>query len=207
MATNKHEELANWFFRLNGCLTIPNFVVHPEVGSDQRTDADLLAVRFPDRCELLSRPLEDYPLFIAEKTRLQVFFVEVKGSGCAINDTWRDPGPKNVNTVVRAIGFVPLADVDKVANSIYTTGQYADDKIIAKFICVGGKRGNLGPAFSNVPQILYPEILHFIHTRFHGHDKAKRSHPQWDAFGQFLFSEANKYLKPDEFCAAFLKQM
>src|ERR1039458_6689569 len=42
MAPNASEELTNSFFRLNGCLTIPNFVVHPEVGSEQRTDADLL---------------------------------------------------------------------------------------------------------------------------------------------------------------------
>ncbi len=44
------EKIAYWFFRLNGFLTIENFVVHPELisdGTSQRTDADILAVRFP----------------------------------------------------------------------------------------------------------------------------------------------------------------
>ena len=33
--------------RLNGCLTIRDFIVHREGGGGQRTDADLIAVRFP----------------------------------------------------------------------------------------------------------------------------------------------------------------
>src|SRR2546426_644182 len=39
-------------FRLNGFLTIRNFVIHPERGNDQRTDVDILGVRFPHRSEL-----------------------------------------------------------------------------------------------------------------------------------------------------------
>ena len=206
MAINASEELTNWFFRLNGCLTIPNFVVHPEVGSEQRTDADLLAVRFPHRCELLARPVKDDPFFTAEKTRLQVFFVEVKSSACSINIPWKEPQRKNVNTVVRALGFAPLEAVDTIAASIYSTGQYSDANVIARFVCVGKRRKSLGPSFASVHQILYPEILTFIHQRFHGHDKAKASHGQWDKFGIDLYSLAQEYLKPAEFCKEFLKR-
>ncbi len=47
------EKVAYWYFRLNGFLQIENFVVHPTRQGSQRTDADLLAIRFPDRKEFL----------------------------------------------------------------------------------------------------------------------------------------------------------
>ena len=39
------EQAASWFFRLNGCLTINNFIVHDDSTSSQRTDVDIFAVR------------------------------------------------------------------------------------------------------------------------------------------------------------------
>jgi hypothetical protein len=45
------DSAAEWFLRLNGFLTVLNFVVHPvetEEGTQQRTDADVLGVRL--RC-------------------------------------------------------------------------------------------------------------------------------------------------------------
>jgi hypothetical protein len=45
------ERVASWFFRLNGCLTIDNFILHPDFinpSGRQRTDADVLGVRFPN---------------------------------------------------------------------------------------------------------------------------------------------------------------
>ena len=39
--------IAYWFFRLNGYANITNFVVHPDRRGSQRTDVDVLAVRFP----------------------------------------------------------------------------------------------------------------------------------------------------------------
>src|SRR2546421_2682459 len=59
----KSEQLAYWYLRLNGFLSIPNFVVHPDEGRRQRTDVDLLAVRFPYRSENLRRPMRDDSLF------------------------------------------------------------------------------------------------------------------------------------------------
>jgi hypothetical protein len=45
------DKAAYWYFRLNGFLQIENFVVHPERRGSQRTDADLLGVRFRHRAE------------------------------------------------------------------------------------------------------------------------------------------------------------
>lgn len=46
------EAVGYWFFRLNGCLTTTNFVLHPDRRGPQRTDADVPAERFPHRSEL-----------------------------------------------------------------------------------------------------------------------------------------------------------
>lgn len=41
--SERAEEVANWFFRLNGFLSIPNFIVHPDtVSRHPRTEADYL---------------------------------------------------------------------------------------------------------------------------------------------------------------------
>ena len=63
------EKVAYWYFRLNGFLQIENFVVHPERRGGQRTDADLLAVRFPYRAERL---FDDPNDIMADDERLLV---------------------------------------------------------------------------------------------------------------------------------------
>ena len=65
----KTDDLAYWFFRLNGFLSIVNFVVHKDTRSEAGgTDADILGVRFPYRAELFERPMPDYREF----TKLRV---------------------------------------------------------------------------------------------------------------------------------------
>lgn len=44
---NYAEELAYWYFRLNGFFPITNFVLHRGTGTGHSADIDLLAVRFP----------------------------------------------------------------------------------------------------------------------------------------------------------------
>src|SRR5258707_13497545 len=70
------EQLAYWYLRLNGFLTIPNFIVHPEQGRNQETDVDLLAVRFPYRAEL--RTMEDDEVFTRVREKSFIAFAEVK---------------------------------------------------------------------------------------------------------------------------------
>jgi hypothetical protein len=49
---DRSEQVANWYFRLNGFLSIPGFVLHPD--KRQRfplTEADLMGVRFANSVE------------------------------------------------------------------------------------------------------------------------------------------------------------
>src|SRR4051812_7707383 len=82
------EQDAYWYFRLNGCLTITNFVLHPDLINPgekltQRTDADILAVRFPHRQELLTseHPMVDARVFDGQ-AKIDIVIAEVKSSLC-----------------------------------------------------------------------------------------------------------------------------
>jgi hypothetical protein len=57
----RDSDLAYWYLRLNGFLTIPNFVLHPETGGSQRTEVDVIGVRFPHRSELSVASFQDDP--------------------------------------------------------------------------------------------------------------------------------------------------
>ena len=83
------EKVAYWYFRLNGCLTMVNFVLHPPGRGSQRTDADVLAVRFPHRSELAdtARPLVDDTPFRGS-TGIELAVAEVKTGPCGLNDSW-----------------------------------------------------------------------------------------------------------------------
>ena len=72
------EQLAYWYLRLNGFLTIQNFIVHPDSGSEQRTDADVLGVRFPYRAELKPNPMVDDVPFTKVADKPFIVMVEVK---------------------------------------------------------------------------------------------------------------------------------
>lgn len=93
------EELAYWYLRLNGFLSIQNFIVHPDAGSDQETDVDLMAVRFPFRCENLVRPMKDDVPF-ARHRKPFIVFAEVKARLCKLNGPWTKPERNNMERVL-----------------------------------------------------------------------------------------------------------
>jgi hypothetical protein len=79
------EQLAYWYLRLNGFLTIPNFVVHPDQGGNQETDVDVLGVRFPYREENLGLPMEDEKHFRKFPDKAFITIAEVKSGRCGLN--------------------------------------------------------------------------------------------------------------------------
>jgi hypothetical protein len=74
------EEVANWYFRLNGFLSIPGFILHPDrVQRYPETEADLIAVRFPYSAEILGgRSMIDVEILLQiDMTKTRVVFVLV----------------------------------------------------------------------------------------------------------------------------------
>lgn len=88
------EKLAYWYLRLNGFLTITNFVVHPDFGRSQRTDVDILGCRFPYRQELLENSMLDDKALIMSESKPTIVIAEVKSNTCNLNGPWTDPEKK-----------------------------------------------------------------------------------------------------------------
>lgn len=182
------ERLAHWFFRLNGFLTTSNFVVHADQGVGQRTDVDVLGVRFPHRAENQIRPMPDYVTF-ADALRVQVVFVETKKTVCRLNAAWTDPARGNLQRVLSAFGFFPPGQWEEVAASLYATGEWADADSQVRLVALGEKHNSdVRKRLPQVPQLLWrQDVLPFIHERFWSYRAEKRMHPQWDSDAHRLF--------------------
>jgi len=186
----KAERLAYWYLRLNGYLTIPNFIVHPDPGmsAGQRTDVDVLGVRFPHRCELLVDPMEDDPEIVLDETRPVIVIAEVKGSGCELNGPWTRRNDENIQRVIRAVGAFSTVAVDGVSAALYERGRYEDEQYVVSLVCIGSERNRrVESRYPCVPQVTWINILAFIHGRFSRYYDPKRAHPQWDEDGKRLW--------------------
>jgi len=183
------EELGYWFLRLNGFLTIPNFIVHPDDASGQHTDIDLIGVRFPFRSELLRNPMPDFPLFTSIENVPYIVFAEVKQGECGLNRALLHRGNQNVIRVLRAIGVFPEDDIEQMAECMYDNGVCATDNYVVSFLCIGDSENErLREQYPNIPQIRWVEIFDFFVKRFNGYRSIKNHHPQWDGIGKFLYN-------------------
>ncbi|NKE68613.1 hypothetical protein RAMLITH_22590 [Ramlibacter sp. RBP-2] len=201
----RSERLAHWFFRLNGFLTISNFVVHVDEGVGQHTDVDVLGVRFPHRAENQVRPMPDHPLF-AGNARMQVVLAETKRTLCRLNRAWTEPGRGNLERVLSAAGFYAPAQMPAVAAALYERGFWADLGSSARLVAVGEEHNrDLARRYPNVEQLFWrTDVLPFIHERFWAYRHEKRMHPQWDADAHALF---NTVMECGGDLAAFMAQV
>jgi hypothetical protein len=199
------ETVAYWFFRLNGCSTIPNFVVHPDRRGSQRTDVDVLAVRFPHRAELLTsgEPMPDHPVFNSDG-RIDIIFAEVKHGLCRLNGPWTNPSDENMQRVLYAVGAFDTRRVPEVALALYQKGIYRDDIYQVRLFAVGD--GMNDEIFPTVVQLLWDEILVFIFNRFSRYQTQKAHHGQWDDTGRYLYKFASRCTL-DEFVTAVKMSM
>lgn len=181
------EDVAYWFFRLNGYLTIRNFIVHPDHRGPQRTDADLLALRFPWRAE---QSMVDFDL--DQDGRPLLLIVEVKAGGlCRLNGPWTEPAAGNLPLVLRAIGSYDSVELQRAASELYARGVYRGASTDMKLVAVAALLSpELAEHRSEVVQLTWDQILAFILERFALFRAQKAHHPQWDTAGQLLYSLA-----------------
>lgn len=194
------EKLAYWYLRLNGFLTIENFVVHPDMGSQQCTDIDLIAARFPHRAELLKNPMPDDDRIVLDPNRILIVLAEVKTGTCDLNSPWTNRDKSNIQRVLSAVGPFERKRVNAVSEELYNHGWY-ENQDFAVFLCCFGQRKNqdLYVQFPKMPQLIWDDILSFIHKRFREYEKQKCSHPQWDKTGKKLWDCINIHSDVDEF--------
>jgi len=198
------EALGYWYLRLNGFLTIPNFVVHPDHGRNQRTDVDVLGVRFPYRRELLLSSVEDHSRLPLPADTPYVVLAEVKASLCSLNGPWTKRHEQNMERVLCAVGIARDEAVERLAERLYDFGIAEEPGFVVSLLCLGAEKNTeLETEYPSVPQVTWPEVLRFIHRRFTEYERQKVSHPQWDSDGQNLWNCVFAHRKSaDAFIAA-----
>ncbi len=188
------ERLAYWYLRLNGFLTIENFIVHDEQGGAQRTDVDLMGLRLPNRREALRTYggadywMTDDPRFADKKIPFAAF-VEVATGQCKLNGPWTDRAKANLPRAIRALGpFATEQEVERASDALYTTGQYTSESLGLGLISIGSRTSlKLSRSLPDAQQILWREVTDFIFDRFDTFEQVKRGHPQWDLDGHLLW--------------------
>ena len=169
-----------------------NFILHPDRGGAQRTDADIVGVRFPYREELgwTERPLVDHPVF-ARSPYVELVIAEVKSARdyCQINGPWTDPQRGNMAYVLRALGVFPGDRVNAIAKELYARYLYSDDTHRVRLLAFGERRNSdLHPAI--VQMTWATDVLPFVYDRFKRHVSQKSQNEQWDETGRALFRYA-----------------
>ena len=182
------EKLAYWYFRVNGCFTFTNFIIHPDQGRGQRTDVDIMAVRLPYRSELLENPMRDDDVLLPEGNRIRVILAEVKMGTCNLNGPWTERERANMQRAVKAAGPFPPDKVEEAAEALYRHGFYQDDRSTMTLFCVGKKENKeIKQKYPKVPQLTWPHILGFLYDRFTAYQEQKHSNSQWDCWGRGLY--------------------
>lgn len=203
------EDVAQWYFRLNGFLSIPGFVVHLDKSRAHialdgtprfaRTEADLMGVRFVGSRERIfaetygGRDMVDDPKLtkLATGLDMQALFVlvEVKAGLCKMNGPWTSSESNNMQRVIRRLGFARDEDeVEVIAKAMYASGRYQDDFYTLQYICIGAdKNAELQANFPNVVQIEWCDIGRFLARRFSDFPEKLPDghvHEQWPDFGK-----------------------
>jgi hypothetical protein len=200
------EDVASWYVRLNGFLSIPGFIVHLDTpyanfGFDgrprhARTEADLLAVRFPFSREIVGgRQMADDERLLAPSLgpqappALMFALIEVKAGRCRMNGPWTDANAGNMQRVVRRFGIGENEEkVEAVAAALYERACWRGDAALVQYICIGGEKNpSLQNQHIDLIQIDWRDIGSFLHRRFSEFPEKLPNgyvHDQWPSFGR-----------------------
>jgi hypothetical protein len=180
--------VALWYLRLNGYLAIPNFILHPDKGGSQRTEVDLIGVRFRHRSEPVGGfGLPDDPAFVSVDNHLVL--VESKTGTCAINEPWFSPD--NSAGILRSVGVFNETDVPQLAAELSETGAARQGDWAINYSCFG-ETANPNIRLSCAKQVTWSQALNFIHSRFRAFPVQKSAHEQWGKQGVELWSLASQ---------------
>jgi hypothetical protein len=196
------ERVAQWYFRLNGFLLIPSFVVHPDKRQAfAETDVDVLGVRFPYSTERIGdRTMDDDPHLVQLANGQQVLFVmvEVKADGgCRLNGPWKDPEKGNMHCGIRRLGFARESDIAKIADAMYQSLRWEDELHVLQYVCIGEVESpDSQRRWPSLKQITWDHISEFFFERFARFPEklptGESVHRQWPDFGRQFGSNFNR---------------
>ncbi len=188
------EEVAEWYFRINGFFLIPGFIVHPDTPcAKPRTEADLLGIRLKDSTEGIwragashhfrrgtnrtsmsdDRILTSSALVGTVKHHL-VAMVEVKAGLCAINGPWsdrmvrdRERGKSNMERALGRVGFGNREEISRAADSMYEALRYEGNNFVVQYFTVGRRvSDDLKNKYPKLVQISFDHVGEFLLERF-----------------------------------------
>ena len=124
---NYAEELAYWYFRLNGFIPMSNFVLHRQKDIEQQqnvhtSDCDLLAIRFPFPWEQIGGQELDYDhellqVLGCDNQRTVVAIIQVKSGGYQDREI-ADYFSTHLEYLVRRVGLLPPEEVRKFVREL-----------------------------------------------------------------------------------------
>jgi hypothetical protein len=101
--------------------------------------------------------------------------------------------------VLTAIGLYPLEEIRSIADGILADRSYRDSRGEFRLYAMGDVRDpRLARRHPDVRQLLWNDVLTFVHERLTRHGLVKRDHQQWDDVGWSLYARARE-LSRDRF--------
>lgn len=183
--------IANFFFRLNGCATIPNFAIHAnQPGESQQTDVDVLAIRFPHHQELLAyrELIKDHNMF-EESGLIDIILAEVNYSITSLKGPWENAHDQNLHRLLQAIGTFPYVYLPAVAGELIDYGQFNDDHYRVRLVTIDDKHNEwMLPGSTSL--FWNEDVLAFIYDRVQIYQQHAMFEGQWDDTGRELFRMA-----------------
>lgn len=177
---NKFDQLALWYLRLNGYLTVQHFILHPAIRGGQRAEVDILGVRFPYSKEVAGAEMKRDDNLVFQDGKIDFIIAEVKSEECNLNGPWTKPNTENWEYVIKWLGMIPEVEVPKLAKDLYTNKVYVGNKCVIRLVCFGNQRSEqLSP---KVVQIEFNQVIDFFLDRFKQFRRQKRDIEQWPQF-------------------------
>lgn len=186
------EELAYWYFRLNGFLGNSSLIIHNGLGSSSlATDIDYLGVRFMFRKELYDPFsglfLEDdnnsmlfkYYNEKAPKGNIYICFCEVKKGTPRFN-----PSREKENTIrqlLLSLGCVCEGQIPDVITQLLEQGFCIINGYYLTFVAIGNSNQSEDIRLE-IPIISWDEVLTFIYNRFVDGKMEKSNIKSWERF-------------------------
>jgi hypothetical protein len=182
------EDIAYWYLRLNGFLCLRNFLVHGDRRGEDRTEIDVVGVRFRHRREHLSRPMIDDD-WIERAKRTIVVFCDAKKGAYGFNRAWVNHRRKIMESFLALVGVIPREIWDRVARDLYDNGRSepSPDLLITALLVHHDPQRQVSLRWKGAAVVQLGQALQFIHRRLNAYDVIKRSHDQWESSGHSLW--------------------
>jgi hypothetical protein len=182
------EDVAYWYLRLNGFLCLRNFLVHGDRRGEDRTEIDVVGVRFRYRREHLSKPMFD-DVWVERAEQTIVVFCDAKKGANDFNSAWLNQRRQIIESFLALIGVIPGGLWDRVARELYDNGcsEPSPDLLITALLIHHDPQQQVSLRWKAAKVIQIAHALQFIHRRFKAYDMIKRSHGQWEPSGHSLW--------------------